>query len=148
MGAVSRTQCSMQQPNPTPFRILGAVHVMLSLLLLPLAMVFGFLLVPILLPGPVWVVILGIRLWRPTECVRVLLRRTHFVGVVVAAVLCGYGVFALRAAERSAAERSAAAGGGLLGAFGLIPLGLGALLGGTAATSLWLAHRLRSVNTA
>jgi hypothetical protein len=53
----------------------------------------------------------------------------------LAAVLCVHGVVALRAAERSAA-----AGGGLLGAYGLIPLGLGTVLGVTAATSLWLAR--------
>ena len=78
-------------------------------------------------------------LWRPARRVGVLLRRTHFVGATVAALLCAYGVFALQAAERSAA-----AGGGIMGAFGLIPLGLGILLGGTAVTSLWLARRLTS----
>ena len=129
----------MQKPNVTPFRVLGVVHVIVGLLLLPLTMFFGLLLVPVLLPGPVWVMILGIRLWRPTGRVGVLLRRTHFVGMSIAALLCIYGVLALQAAERSAA-----AGGGLMGAFGLIPLGLGVLLGGTAVTSLWLARRLRS----
>ena len=129
----------MQKLNSTPFRILGVVHVIVGLLLLPLTLFFGVLLAPVLLPGPVWIVILGIRLWRPSARVGVLLRRTHLVGVAVAALLCGYGAFALQAAQRSAA-----AGGGLLGAFGLIPLGLGALLGVTAVPSLWLARRLRS----
>ena len=129
----------MQQTNVTPFRILGVVHVVVGILLLPLTLFFGFLLAPVLLPGPVWVVILGIRLWRPTRRVGLLLRRTHLVGMSAAALLCAYGVFALRAAERSAA-----AGGGLLGAFGLIPLGLGVLLGATAVPSLWLARRLTS----
>ena len=133
----------MQPSNLTPFRILGVIHVIVGILLLPLTLFFGLLLVPILLPGPVWFVILGVRLWRPTARVGVWLRRTHFVGVTVAALLCAYGVFALRAAERSAA-----AGGGLLGGFGLIPLGLGAILGATAVTSLWLGRSLRSIDTA
>ena len=129
----------MQKLNPTPFRILGVVHVIVGILLLPLTLFFGLLLAPVLLPGPVWIVMLGIRLWRPTRRVGIWLRRTHLVGVAVAALLCGYGAFALQAAQRSAA-----AGGGLLGAFGLIPLGLGALLGVTAVPSLWLARRLTS----
>ena len=129
----------MHKLNSTPFRILGVVHVIVGLLLLPLTLFFGFLLAPVLLPGPIWIVILGIRLWRPSAQVGVLLRRTHWVGLTVAALLCGYGVLALQAAERSAA-----AGGGLMGGIGLIPLALGALLGGTAVISLWLARRLRS----
>ena len=129
----------MQKLNATPFRILGVVHVIVGILLLPLTLFFGLLLAPVLLPGPVWIVMLGIRLWRPSSRVGVLLRRTHCVGMTVAALLCVYGVFTLQAAERSAA-----AGGGLMGGFGLIPLGLGALLGCTAVTSLWLARRLTS----
>ena len=61
--------------------------------------------------------------------------KTHVVVPVVAFVMCVHGAFALRAAERSAA-----AGGGLLGADGLIPFGLGTVLGIKAATSLWLAR--------
>ena len=129
----------MQKLNATPFRILGVVHVIVGLLLLPLTLFFGLLLAPVLLPGPVWIVMLGFRLWRPSARVGVLLRRTHCVGITIAALLCVYGVFALQAAERSAA-----AGGGLMGGFGLIPLGLGALLGVTAVPSLWLARRLTS----
>jgi len=133
----------MHQPNVTPFRILAVLHVIVGVLLLPLTMFFGLFLAPVLLPGPVWVVILGIRLWRPARRVGVLLRRTHFVGVTLAALLCAYGAFALQAAERSAA-----AGGGIMGAFGLIPLGLGVLLGSTSVVSLWLARRLRSTENA
>ena len=129
----------MRNPNLTPFRILAVAHIIVGLLLLPLTLIFGLLLTPVLLPGPVWVVVLGVRLWRPSGRVRILLRRTHFVGVTVAAPLCAYGVLALQAAERSAA-----AGGGLMGAIGLIPLGLGVLLGGTGLTSIWLARRLKS----
>jgi hypothetical protein len=131
----------MQKAKLTPFRILSATHVIVGLLMLPLTMFLGLSLAPVLLPGPVWVVILGIRLWRPSARVGVLLRRTHYVGLPVAALLCAYGGFAIQAAERSAA-----AGGGLLGTYGLIPLGLGAVLGITALTSLWLARRLSPVD--
>jgi hypothetical protein len=79
----------MKKPNVTPFRVLGVVHVIVGLLLLPLTMFFGLLLAPVLLPGPVWVVILGIRLWRPTARLGVLLRRTHSVGVKVILSLSG-----------------------------------------------------------
>jgi hypothetical protein len=58
------------------------------------------------------------------------------VTLVVATLPCTYGLLALQAAERSAA-----AGGGLLGAFGLFRLALGVALGGTAVISLWLARR-------
>jgi hypothetical protein len=61
------------------------------------------------------------------------------VVLVVAALLGAYGVFALRAAKQSAAR-----GGGLLGAFGLLPLALGVVLGATAAVSLWLARAVGS----
>ena len=56
----------MQKPNVTPFRILGVAHVIVGLLLLQLTLFFGLLVASVLLPGPVWVVILGIGLWRPT----------------------------------------------------------------------------------
>ena len=70
--------------------------------------------------GPVWGIVLGFRLWKPRPDLFVALRRTHYAYLLVDALLIWYGVFALQAAERSAAR-----GGGLLGGFGLIPLGLG-----------------------
>jgi hypothetical protein len=117
-------------------RFLAFLHVAVGLLLLPSSMVFGVFLAPLLVAGPLWIVYLGFRLWRPTERTIVLLRRTHAFSLVAAGFLFAHGILALRAAERSAAE-----GGGLLGAFGLIPLIQGILLGVTGATSLWFARR-------
>ena len=68
-----------------------------------------------------------------------LLRRTHVVLLVVATLLGAYGLFALRAAQQSAAK-----GGGLLGAFGLLPLALGVMLRATAAASLCVARGIGS----
>ncbi len=116
-------------------RVLAVVHVVVALSFLPLTAVFAMPLAPLFALGPVWLVILAYRLWRPTGEVAVLLRRTHVVTAVIAALLCVYGIVALQAAERSAR-----AGGGLLGAFGLLPLTLGLVLGGTAAASLRLAR--------
>ncbi|HEY6209103.1 MAG TPA: hypothetical protein VIW28_08590 [Gemmatimonadales bacterium] len=125
----------MVKPSLTPFRVLAVVHVVVALSLLPLTLGFGVRLAPLFALGPVWLVIVAYRLCRPTGQLAALLRRTHVVAAVVAALLCAYGVLALRAAERSAG-----AGGGLLGAFGLLPLTLGLFLGVTAAASLWLAR--------
>ena len=129
---------SQQRIGVRGFRALGIVHVVVGLLLLPMSTFFGLTLAPVLALGPLWVVFLGVRLWRPTALVKDLLWKTHVVVAVVAAALCVHGAFALRAAERSAA-----AGGGLLGAYGLIPLVLGTVLGVTAAVSLWLARPVK-----
>lgn len=117
-------------------RFLAFLHVVVGLLLLPSSMVFGVFLAPLLVAGPLWIVYLGFRLWRPTDQVFALLQKTHAFSLVAAGFLFAYGILALRAAERSAAE-----GGGLLGAFGLIPLMQAFLLGVTGATSLWFVSR-------
>lgn len=121
------------------FRVLAVVHVAVGLLSLPLILFFGLTLAPLLIGGPLWLMILGLRLWRQGEGTVALLRRTHVVVLVVAALLGAYGLFALRAAQQSAAK-----GGGLLGAFGFLPLAFGVVLGATAAVSLWLARGVDS----
>lgn len=131
----------METPGYTAWRILGTVHILMGLLLLPICMVLGLLLTPVLALGALWIVVLGVRLWRPSVRVGVLVWRTYRVALVLAALLCVYGIYALRAAEQSAA-----AGGGLLGAFGLLPLATGVLLAGTAVVSLWLTRTLKSGN--
>lgn len=114
-------------------RVLAIAHGLAGLLLLvPLTLVF----VPVGALGALWLVALWIWLWNPTPRAWRALRRTHYAGLVLAALSCAYGVFALRAAERSAA-----AGGGLLGGFGLIPLALGVMVGAFSAAALWLARR-------
>ena len=120
---------------PARFRVLAVVHVVVGLLSLPVILVFGLTFAPLLIAGPVWLMALGVRLWRRGEGARAALQRTDVVLLVVAALLGAYGWFALRAAQESAAK-----GGGLLGAFGLLPLALGAVLGATAAASLCVAR--------
>ena len=115
----------------TQFRVLGVAHILVGLLLLPLSVVFGLLLAPLLVLLPLWVVILGVLVWLSGLRARVLVRRTHLAAIPLAALLCVYGVLALQAAGRSAAE-----GGGLLGAYGLIPLVYALLLGMLSIASL------------
>jgi len=121
------------------YRLLGASHVLVGVLLLPLTLAFGLITAPILLFIPVWLVVLGCLLWRGSEKGRALARRTHGPGLVFALLLGFYGVYALRAAARSAD-----AGGGLLGAFGLIPLGYGVILGLLSLATLLLIRKTAS----
>jgi hypothetical protein len=125
----------LNDPPMSRFRVLGAAHVIVGLLLLPVSMAFGLLLAPILALGPLWIVVLGVLLWRSSARVFTLARRTHIVGTAIAVLLLLHGILALRAAARSAAE-----GGGLLGAYGLIPIGYGLLLGLLSTVSLILTR--------
>ena len=102
-------------------------------------MFFGLAAAPVLALAPLWMIYLGIRLWAPNDRIVAMLRTTHRISLGIAALLVLYGVSALRAAERSAAH-----GGGLLGAFGLLPLGLGILLGILASASLFFAGRRKA----
>jgi len=119
----------------TRFRILGVVHILVGLLLLPLSMMFGLMLAPLVVLGPLWIIALGILLWRSGVKVRRLVSRTHLVAIGVAVLLCIHGMLALQAAARSADE-----GGGLLGAYGLIPMAYGLLLVTFSIVSLVLAR--------
>ena len=78
---------------------------------------------------------LGLRLWRSDLNVTTALRRTHFVYLAIDALLIAYGVYALRAAQLSAAR-----GGGLLGGLGLLPLGLGLMLAAFSVITLLLVR--------
>jgi hypothetical protein len=118
-------------------RALAVAHVAIAILLIPL-MLFPITLAPIMLIGPTWAILLARRLWRRDPTVIRTLRRTHFVFLVIDALLIWYGVWMLRAAEESAAR-----GGGLLGGLGLIPIGLGALLGCFSILTLVVARPLQ-----
>jgi len=85
--------------------------------------------------GPIWGIVLGVRLWRSGSDVFAALRRTHWTYLVIDGLLVAYGLFALRAAERSAAQ-----GGGLLGGFGLLPLGLGIVMACFSGVTLVMAR--------
>ena len=105
------------------FRALAIGHIVIGVLLLPVALLSGGILAPILRAGPIWGIVLGVKLWQRGSEMFTALRRTHCAFLLIDVLLIAYGIFALRAAERSAAR-----GGGLLGGFGLVPLGLGIVM--------------------
>ena len=88
---------------------------------------------------PTWIVVLGGRvLGRITPGVLRALRWTDAVTLVLGLLFGAGGIWMLEMARQSS-ER----GGGLLGALGLIPLILGALVAALALLSLWLVRALR-----
>ncbi len=120
----------------TVYRCLSVAHFIVATPLVLLSTFFGLLLAPILAAGPVWLCILGSQLWQgsvPGLWLR--LRITHTLSLVFASLLCAFGLWALQAGERSAAH-----GGGLLSAWGFIPLGLGCLLGLLSTLTLVLVR--------
>jgi hypothetical protein len=119
-------------------RALAVGHIAIGLLLLPVALVSAGILAPILMVGPIWGIVLGVRLWRSGSDVFAALRRTHWTFLVIDGLLVAYGIFALRAAERSAAH-----GGGLLGGIGLLPLGLGMTMACFSGVTLVVTRRGR-----
>ena len=124
------------------FRILGAAYVAFAFWLLPLSMLIGFFSVLVILPALIWLVIIGFWLWRRDRRARGALRYTHVVLASIAIALVVYGIFALYAAQRSAE-----AGGGLFGAFGLIPIAWGLLAGSLSIVSLCVSYSSALKNT-
>ena len=114
---------------------LGVAHVLVGIVLMPAAMFLGFFTIPVIVPGLIWLAVLGFRLWRPDRTVRTALRVTHAVLGPLAILLVVYGWFCLQAAQRSAE-----AGGGLLGAVGLIPIIMGTIAGSLSVVSLIAAQ--------
>ena len=94
-------------------------HIVIAVALMPLTLAGG-LAAPLLIAGPVWAVVLGVRMWQRQPNVGRALRRTHAAFLVVDALLIWYGVWALRMGAESAAR-----GGGLLSGIGIIPIALG-----------------------
>ena len=114
------------------YRGLSIGHYLIAVPLIALATFFGLILAPVLAAGPVWLCILGSLLWHgPSPRLSTWVRITHLLSLFVAALLIVLGVFAL-----SAAERSAELGGGLLGAWGFVPIIAGGLLALLAVTTL------------
>jgi hypothetical protein len=119
-------------------RGLAVAHAVIAMLLMPL-MLFPLTLAPIMLIGPVWAILLSRRLWRGELSAIRPLRRTHFVFLVIDALMIWYGIWMLKAAEASAAR-----GGGLLGGLGVIPIVLGVLLAVFSILTLLLTSRTRA----
>lgn len=114
------------------YRVLSIGHYLIAVPLLAFTTFFGLIFAPFLAMGPVWLCMLGTSLWEgndPRLYTRI--RITHAVSLVVAALLIGMGMLAIKLAERSAAQ-----GGGLLGAWGLIPITVGGGLALLAIASL------------
>lgn len=116
------------------FPLLGTAHFVTAMILLPAALFAGVFSVPVVLPLLVWLAVLGYRLFRPRLGLLTSLRVTHFVLAPVSVLLIVYGIHALQAAQRSAGD-----GGGLLGTFGLVPIGMGMVSGSLALVSLWVS---------
>ena len=139
--------------------LLGLLQLLMGLILLsPVASLVGFapgrptaslsppaaLMVLAFTAPALWMLALAIFSFRGlTPWAAWALRWTNIAALVGAVVLGLGGVLALQAAARSA-ER----GGGLLGAFGLIPITLGIALGGLALASLWLLRAVRRTSSA
>ena len=116
-------------------RALAVAHIVIAMVLMPMTL-FPLILAPLLLIGPVWSVRLGLRMWRREPGVVRTLRRTHYAFLAIDAGLIWWGIVALGAAEESARR-----GGGLLGGFGLIPIGIGATLALFSVVTLLLTVR-------
>jgi hypothetical protein len=110
------------------------MHILVGLALLPVSAYLGAEVAPVLLVVPLWFIVLGVWLWRPSETLRRAMRSTHIVAAPFAVWIVAYGVFAL-VADRSAEESS-----GLLGVFGVIPIVVGIL---AAALSVWSLVAIR-----
>ena len=116
-------------------RVLAVAHIAIAVALMPLTLAGG-LAAPLLIAGPVWAIVLGVRMWNRHPNVGAALRWTHVAFLVIDGLLIWYGVWALRAAAESAAR-----GGGLLGGIGLIPIALGCGLALFSAIVLLLTRR-------
>lgn len=108
---------------------------MIALVLMPLTLAGGIA-APLLLAGPVWAVVLGVRMWKRQPNAGRALRRTHAAFLAIDALLIWYGLWALRAGAASAAR-----GGGLLSGFGIIPIALGCALALFSAIVLLVTWR-------
>jgi hypothetical protein len=97
----------------------------------------GGIAAPLLIAGPLWAVVLGVRMWRRQPNVGRALRRTHAAFLVIDMLLIWYGTWALRAGAESAAR-----GGGLLSGFGVVPIVLGCVLAMFSLAVLLLTRKL------
>ena len=115
--------------------LLGVAHFLVAIVLLTAVTFLAFFTIPVIVPGLIWLAILGFRLCRADRTLRTALRVTHAVLGSLAILLLVYGWFCLEAARRSAE-----AGGGLLGAVGLIPIVMGTFAGSLSVVSLFAAQ--------
>ncbi len=125
----------MKKNPPILLRMLGLAHIGIAIVHLPNILFFTLLSAPIFLPLLLWLVFLGGWLWRPDKKLQTALRRTHYVLAPYAVFLIAFGINALHGAQLSAGK-----GGGLMGAFGLIPLAMGTLSGALSLATFGILH--------
>ena len=86
-------------------RILGVAHIVVAVVLLPATAFLGYTSALIVIPGLIWLIVLGLRLWRPYPKLRTALRNTHLVLAPFAILLTVYGFYALKKAEEERRRR-------------------------------------------
>ncbi len=124
------------------FRGLSAAHIAVSIILFPGNLFLSVFSIPFFLPMQIWLILLGARLWSTnSQCFKAL-RRTHFALIPLSIFLVIFGVGALEDAKRSAE-----AGGGLLGAFGLIPITMGVFTGILSVSTLFILYFIKLEKT-
>lgn len=102
------------------------------------ALVLGLGLVVLMIPLSIWIGALGVQTLRGLRASIAKIPKLHFALLPVSLLLIGYGFFALHAAHESARH-----GGGLFGAFGLIPIGVGSLVTILSVLSLFLIRTIK-----
>src|SRR5436190_21371788 len=121
-----------------PRRVLGVAHIVVGLASSVPAAMYALIVVAPLVLGPIWFCVLGVWLWRPTRRLGAALVATHSVITIFAVLNVAFGIGALHAANRSAAN-----GGGLLGGSGWLPISCGVALLILAGASFWSAFAMR-----
>ena len=117
-------------------RVLGVAYLAAAIVALTMTLFFGFFVAPFLLVGVAWLAAVGGKLIAGSPRAATQARRTVPFAVPVAVLMGVYGVYALRAAARSADE-----GGGLVGAFGAVPVILAITLAAVSVLTLARTRR-------
>src|SRR6056297_1156113 len=108
---------------------------MVAIMLLPANLFLGFFTFTLVLPAQIWLIALGIRLWRPDARTQTVLRTTHLILAPFAFLLILYGFYAVSATPQGTS------GGELLGTIGFI---LGTCSGSLTLWSLYVAKSART----
>ena len=118
-------------------RALAAAHIVIAVVLMMTLTLSAIMLAPVFLIGPVWAIVLGVRMWKRRD-VTTALRRTHWVFLVIDAAVILYGAWMVQAAEASARR-----GGGLLGGLGFVAIVIGVCLAVFSILTLVAVRRVR-----
>ena len=130
------------QSKRLTLRVLGAAHIAVAIILLPSTLFVGFVSVPVILPGLIWLAIPGNRLWSQKIQFRGVFRYTHIVLALFGVLLITMGLDAI-----GHAQQSAEAGGGLLSPVAYIPIMMGIPAGLLSIASLYVSYSRAFSNT-